>query len=87
MDCSAAGVGALGLGKLREGGDSRRGDDREGKGKACVSGDVTGSRRGIVWEGDRFVRSVYPRVFSPCCVNRQGIGNRKGLRRVGPADD
>lgn len=70
MDCGA-GVGVW-AGEIARGGEGRRGEDREGpgagsgRGRACVSGDVTGSGRGIVWEGDRFVRSVYPRVS--CCV-------------------
>lgn len=56
MDCSGAGVGGVRAGEIARGGERRRGDDRGGKGRegrACVSGDVTGSRTGIVWEGNR----------------------------------
>jgi hypothetical protein len=57
---------------------TRRRQGRQGKkGPACVSGDVTGSRRGIVWEGNRFVRSVYPRVSS--CVGVALIAKESGI--------
>jgi len=79
-----------GLGKLREGAKA----DEETTGKAREEGTcVRFRRRDGIEEGNRMggesfcsFRLSAGFFVCWCCVNRQGIGNRNGLR-VGPTDD
>lgn len=77
MDCSAAGVGVR-VGEIaREGAKGKgRGQPREG---------VRFRRRVGIEKGDRFVRSVYPRVSSCVALITKELGIAMGSR-VGPAD-
>jgi hypothetical protein len=67
-----------GLGKLRERG-------RKGRGGGQPREGVRFRRRVGIEKGDRFVRSVYPRVSSSVALITKELGIAMGSR-VGPAD-